>query len=340
MQCYRKQRQVSRSAVFLFVLFWLLLPWDRASAAIPRLQGSFTQFVADFQFVAKNSAEYVPPVGTEKRKFRRALTSLLQGKVASAQKFLSLIDMEVVRFKDTTGITFYLMREKPDITPRGWGLYAINPHSSRSIVLEIPHPIADAKTESEGAAFFLELSARALIIAGTHRCANTSSSPCSGMTSVCSDTGPPESYRTSDAAHSKGHLFQVAHETLLDADVALVAVALHGFAQRDSDPHAFVSDGTKDYASAANLANQFTALLIAVTYLTNAAQSCNDGSTGARLCGTEDIQGRYANGSLNACHLEAPATGRFLHIEQSLDLRTAGGVVESTHVLTVLSQLF
>ena len=273
MQCYRKQRYVSRSAVFLCIVFWLLLPWDRASAAIPKLQGSFTQFVADFQFVAKNSEEYVLPVGTEKRKFRSALTSLLKGKVSRAQEFLSLIDMEVVRFKDTTGITFYLIREKPDMTPRGWGLYAINLQSSRSIVLEIPHPIADARTETEGAAFFLELSARALIIAGTHRCANLSSSLCSGKTSVCSDPAPPEPYRISDAAHSKGHLFQVAHETLLDSNVALVAVALHGFARRGSDPHAFVSDGTRDRASDANLANQFTTLLIEVTCLTNAAQS-------------------------------------------------------------------
>jgi hypothetical protein len=341
MQYSRKQSHVSRSAVFLCLLFWLLLPWDCASATIPKLQGSFTQFVADFQFVAEKSEEYVPPSGTEKRKFRSALTVLLKGKVSRAQKFLSRIDLEVVKFKDTTtGMTFYLIREKPNIPPRGWGLYAINPHSSRNIVLEIPHPIADTRTESQGAAFFLELSAHALIIAGTHRCANLSSSRCSGMTSVCSDSGSPERYRISDAAHSTRHLLQVAHETLLDLNEALVAVALHGFAKRSADPHAFVSDGTRDLASAAHLANQFTALLIEETGLTNAAQSCNDGSTGARLCGTDDIQGRDANGSPHACRMDAPATGRFLHIEQSLDFRTEGGAVESTQVLTVLTRLF
>jgi hypothetical protein len=341
MQCYREQRHVSRSAVFLFTLFSLLLSWDRANAAIPEIQGSFTQFVDDFQFVAEKSGAYVPPVNTEKRKFRLALTTLLKGKVSRAQKFLSPIDLEVVKFKDTTtGITFYLIREKPKVVPRGWGLYAINPNSSRSIVLEIPHPVADVRTEIEGASFFLELSARALIISGSHRCANTSSSPCSGTTSVCSDSGSQESYRISDAAHSQQHLFQVAHETLLDSNAALIAVALHGFAQSGSEPHAFVSDGTRALASATSLANQFTTRLMAVTGLTNAAQSCNDGSTGARLCGTDDIQGRHANRSPNTCLLDAPATGRFLHIEQSLDFRTVGGVVDSSQVLAVLSQLF
>jgi hypothetical protein len=330
---------VARCAVFFGTLF-LLLPLDRTSAAIPKVEGDFTRFVAEFKFVAEKNGAYVPPTRKEQVQFRSALTSLLKGNVSRAQNSLSLINMEIVHFTDKpTGITFYLLREKSRDRPRGWGLYAINLYGARSIVLEIPHPVADFGTESEGASFFLGLSARALLIAGAHRCAATSSSPCSGRTSVCSDSGAQEHYRISDAAHSKAQLFQVAHEVLLDANAALVAVALHGFAQGSSDPHAFVSDGTKQVASATNRANQFARLLIATTGLANAARSCNDGSTGARLCGTDDIQGRYANGSPDACLLDAPATGRFLHIEQSLDFRTEGGAVEPRQVLTVLSQL-
>jgi hypothetical protein len=155
MQCYRQQRHVSRSTVLLFTLFVLLLSGDRTSASIPNIQGSFTRFVADFHFVAEKSGTYVPPGDTEKRKFRSALTPLLKGKVSSAQKFLAPLNLEVVKFSDTpTGTTFYLMREKPNVIPRGWGLYATNSNSSRNIVLEIPHPIADVSTGSEGAAFF------------------------------------------------------------------------------------------------------------------------------------------------------------------------------------------
>jgi hypothetical protein len=340
-QFYRKQRHVSRSAVVLCTLFVFLLPLDRANAAISVLQGSLIQFVADFKFVTEKSGEYVPPTETEKSKFRSALAYLLKRRVSRAKKYLSSINMEVVNFQDTTtGITFYLIREKSRVVPRGWGLYAINLNSTRSIVIETPHPIADSRTESEGAAFFLELSARALLIAGTHRCANTQASPCSGTTSVCSDSGSQESYRISDAAHSKKQLFHVAHQVLLKSDASLVAIALHGFAQRGSDPYAFVSDATRNVAPATNLANQFAKLLIETTGLANAAQSCNDGSAGARLCGTEDVQGRYANGSPDACLLDAPATERFLHIEQSLDFRTLGGAVEAAQVLSVLSQLF
>jgi hypothetical protein len=340
-QSYRQQRQVSRSAGVLFTLLLFLLPLDCANAAISVIQGSLTQFVADFKVVTEKSEAYVPPTDAEKIKFRTALTFLLKRRVSRAQRDLSRINMELVNFNDTTtGITFYLIREKSRVAPRGWGLYAINLNGTRSIVIETPHPIADAGTESEGASFFLGLSARALLIAGTHRCANTQASPCSGTTSVCSDASVQEPYRISDAAHSKEQLFHVAHKVLLNANAALVAIALHGYAQRGADPYAFVSDATKNVAPAANVANQFAQFLRATTGLANAAQSCNDGSTGARLCGTEDIQGRYANGSPDACLLDAPATGRFLHIEQSLDFRTVGGAVEAAQMLSVLSQLF
>src|SRR5262245_13949474 len=190
MQCYRKPWQGSQSAGVLFTVFVFLLPFDRAHAAIAVMQGNLTQFVADFKFVAENSQAYVPPTRTETITFRTALTALLKSRVARAHRYLSRINMEVVNFQDTTtGITFYLLREKSGVRPRGWGLYAINLHGTRSIVIETPHPTADSGTEVEGAAFFLGLSARALLIAGTHRCANTQVSPCSGTTSACSDTG-------------------------------------------------------------------------------------------------------------------------------------------------------
>jgi hypothetical protein len=84
MQCYRKQMDVARFAVFLCTLF-LLLPLDRTSAAIPKVQGSFTRFVADFKFVAEKNGAYMPPTKKEQVQFRSALTSLLKGNVSRAQ---------------------------------------------------------------------------------------------------------------------------------------------------------------------------------------------------------------------------------------------------------------
>ncbi len=305
-------------------------------ASLPTQLGSLVQLVSKTEFVAAGSNAYVPPSSAEQEKFRTSLKELLADRVPQAMAGLTDIGLDLVQFTDTGKSSFYLIREKADKN-RGWGITAINLKGSK-LVIEAPHTLFDTKTEVEAAAFFLSLSAKALLIAGTHRCANTESSPCSGTTGVC---GSDEPHRITDAAHSMVQLFHAAHEVFLDSDSSLVAISLHGFASGDGDPHAFISNGTNKEFSADDIANRLTAALKAQTGMTIAAVSCNDGNKDARLCGTLNVQGRYANGSPDACHTSVPSTtGRFLHIEQSLDLRRTEGSPNQENLIKALKMVF
>ncbi len=332
------------------ILGWCLVGFASCSddnpptpPTIPTESGDLTAVVKTMVFPVLGILNYTPPTDDEKKAFRDALELLLEGKESDALTAFKNLNLALTRFTDASGPTFLLIREK-SATPRGWGLYAINTKGSRKLLLEAPHPIADLATEGQATSYFLTLSARGLLIAGAHRCASTVFSPCSGTTALCNTSSIEESFRIADAAHSEEQVFQTAHEILMNFDPSLTAVALHGFNQLAGDPHAFVSDGTETVTAANSLTNRFVAALKTETGVSNAGQSCNDGSSGIRLCGTDDLQGRVTNGSENICTTDAPSgSQRFLHVEQSMDLRTdqgPGDPLTPTSVLNVLSQLF
>lgn len=308
--------------------------------ALPVETGSLASIVQDMIFVQKNTEAYAVPTETERSVFKEAFDHLLKKKLKEAKEDFDSLDLDLVDFHDVGGDAFYLVRENASGILRGWGLFAVDPNSSRSLTIEAPHPVFDTGTENEAAQVFLALDARALLIAGAHRCADAlEASGCVGPVNQCGTTTP----RVSDAAHSTVQVFQAAHEALIDSDPLLTAVALHGFSQGSGAPHAYVSDGTKGLEGADSLSNDFTGRLKDLTGLSSAAQSCNDGGPGAAsdLCGTLDVQGRYANGSADACTLAPSATAdRFLHIEQSMDLRTEGGALSPEAVIQTLQAMF
>ncbi|MEM6930491.1 MAG: hypothetical protein AAF602_26375, partial [Myxococcota bacterium] len=96
------------------------------------------------------------------------------------------------------------------------------------LVVGAPHPSFDTSTLEESAVIFAETRARALIAAGSHRCANATPSACSGQTSVCSDAR--EAYPESDMAHVVDSIFQVAHEVLLASFPDDLVISVHGMA--------------------------------------------------------------------------------------------------------------
>lgn len=309
---------------------------------IPAESGDLKAVVAAMIFSYAGTLDYVPPTDKEKTNFGGSLNSLLNGDEGAALSGFQNLNLKITKFTDTSSLVFYLIRETGP-TPRGWGLYAVNPTTTRKIVIEAPHPIADQFTETEATFLFLNLNARALLIAGAHRCASQDFSSCSGTTNACANLGTEEPYRVSDAAHSEEQVFETANEEIMDTDGSLTAIALHGFDQQAGDPHAFVSNGTVNNAISTVSSNRFASLLIANSGVTNAAISCNNGTT-ARLCGTDDLQGRFVNGSADVCQDDATgSTQRYLHLEQSLDLRTdsgSGDPLTPTSVLNVLKQLF
>jgi hypothetical protein len=89
-------------------------------------------------------------------------------------------------------------------TGRAWGLYAIDRSAPPSLVVEVPHPSSDLRTELIGLALFRQVPGAVLAVAGAHR-------------------------RREDPAHETRTVFHVV-TTLLGRGVA--QVQLHGFDDR------------------------------------------------------------------------------------------------------------
>jgi hypothetical protein len=190
--------------------------------------------------------------------------------------------------------------------------------ATREIVIEAPHPIWDADTEVEAVELFARTDARAVLIAGTHRCASDRTSGCTGTADAC---GIDALVRESDMAHAIDSTFHAAHGVLALAYPDAWFVAVHGF----EGPGASVSDGTNDPTSATSRSARLAIALR--TRFGDDVTTCNDFgdasiTTEERVCGTDDVQGRLLNGSPAECTAAgSEASDRFVHLEQAPEYR-------------------
>ena len=115
-------------------------------------------------------------------------------------------------------------------------------------------------------------------------------------------------------------MFQAAHLALSEAYDEVVVVSLNGFSQEGIS----ASDETTGETWPGSVGARFSSAL-AAELPEEIITTCNafDGAVwDARLCGTTNVQGRHLNGSLVACTEAASrSTERFIHVEQSLDVR-------------------
>lgn len=200
----------------------------------------------------------------------------------------------------------------------GAGTYIIDNSSASDWVIEIPHPSANSFAPlKQGAALFIALSARALFIAGTHPCANAATNDCTSDGSFCGETP-----RVSDVAHGTDSLFHEAHKSIDDYDSRLKFVSL---VPHDSDTpshQVILSNGSTASVGSFAFVNQVAAELADRVADGTTVGSCNlsaDAVSGH--CGQGHTQGRYSNGSDEACHTTPSSyTGRFLYLEQELSL--------------------
>ncbi len=204
---------------------------------------------------------------------------------------------------------------------RFWGTYAFRPGASRPLVMEAPHPVFDTNTGTEAVDIFVRANARWLLVSGAHRCANVDPSPCSGTTTACSAAAAP--YKISDVAHSVSTPFHATHVALSTRDPALVFAQLHG--NSASCPDALVSASATPTAWPAS--GFVRAFADALTPLGPTVGLCGAGYpvSGCNLCGGANVQARATAASADACTIATGDSGRFLHLEQRLSLRTPGG---------------
>ncbi len=227
---------------------------------------------------------------------------------------------------DFTDIPFnrerYLVLEEDRPVTTGWGTYVIRREGVQAeVVVEAPHPVDDERTELEAVEVFRQIHARALLVAGTDRCANQAYSPCSGKTMAC---GKLEPYRSSDVAHASRTMFQAAHEALVDCGGERVALQLHGN-NLATCPDVFVSNGTMiPHRLSAQIFQNAAALCR--PYQVDLAQGKE---TECSFYNGASVQAVYSNGcaspeQVNACtdFIGVPANPeQFISIEQSMQFR-------------------
>jgi hypothetical protein len=125
-------------------------------------------------------------------------------------------------------------------------------------------------------------------------------------------------------AHFDDSLFQAAHEVLATAWPDTLVVQLHGMR---ADPTWLVaSDGSDearpgDTGLAARVRDRVRAELGDPIVAVSCQDPADDQYPYRNLCATSNVQGRWLAGSADACALDATAaSGRFLHLEQTLEL--------------------
>jgi hypothetical protein len=197
-----------------------------------------------FGDLSPNSNEMVVPTTEQMDAWESIIQNITLGYLTTACDLIwaNQFPYHLVEFTDIRNNSeiYVILRENlPNSV--GWGTYVVRTGGAvKPIIVEVPHPIADENTEVEGVEIFRQLHARALLLAGTHRCANQAFSTCVGQTIAC---GVQEPYRVSDVAHTLQSMFQAAHQALVICGEQNVVIQVHGNGLF-SCPDLFISNGT------------------------------------------------------------------------------------------------
>jgi hypothetical protein len=267
----------------------------------------------------RDSNGYRAADATNRQAAARSVEAAARGDFTSARTRADQAGYDICR---TSGSHGDLLIWRPVPPRQGRPVWVIRLGDEGSpVVLEAPHAYFELDTLREGRVLFEALSARALLVSGTHRCANDLASSCSGMSGVCSDEGR-QPYRNSDMAHRTDTLFQAVHRAITEQWSRTTVISLHGF----TDTGVSLSDGTTEPTTADSTVARMASALES-EFSDAEITVCNDypGATReVRLCGSTNVQGRHLNGSTDACSARAEdAGGRFIHMEQSRTIRDA-----------------
>lgn len=283
------------------------------------------------------SEAYDPPTAEELAHFNLGVSLLLRGELVEAEQHLRTVGYRVVIVTDSASDDDLVLGILPEVGNALFrGTFFVRPRflSLRDAVFEAPHPKYDIATGVLATRLFCALGARGLAVAGCHRCSNSEISPCDGSTTACND-GTYGPYRISDMAHHAESFFEVFHESALqDCGPASIAVSVHGMASGADDPEFSCSDGTTidqpdpEYPTN-RLATELERLIVDAGS-EKPGNGCNLPGDQNLLCGSTNVQGRFANGVAHEdiCTTSAwTPSGQFIHIELSRELRTGAGAV-------------
>ncbi|HLK65098.1 MAG TPA: hypothetical protein VKU19_16765 [Bryobacteraceae bacterium] len=312
------------------------------SATIASQSGDIVTYVNNLVIPGAGSNAFVTPTDASIASWRLVVDALFSGKYQTAADLADPLNYNVVQFNDTgRNRTYYVLVERTNSQGaplRGLGTYIFNPASCRNLSLQAPHAGGDENTRAEAATLFADLNATALLVAGTHRCANSAVSACDGSSSACGDN----SFHISDVAHYTQNYFEPAHEEITKTIPNLITVAIHG--EGEHTPDVILSNGTCFSYPAPS-----TSTLLATEYnqlfhqmgVSLSAGTCNSGAASTSLCAETDVEGRYSNNSATLCNCATPTKSacsstlgcgrnivfpeKFVHLEQDCQLREVQG---------------
>lgn len=233
--------------------------------------GAVTERVLDYvSGIPGADADYDVPDEAERSAVARSWRFLEGGRLDDARAVARRHGYEVDRLDD--GVTALW----------GPGGYYVHRRQGEAVVVQVPHPVADARTEALGALLAERTGARALFVAGAHREAGDG--------------------RRADVAHAPGTVFDAVHRAAIrDQDVV---VQIHGYADRSAPgTEVVVSRGAEPTGVTDAVAQALDGFV--VCRWRPAAGGCDD------LAGTQNRQGEHAR-SLGA---------EFLHIEVNRTVR-------------------
>ena len=305
-----------KKLLFLF----LLLPFSASAQIISEdgnLMGEFVYYEQNLM-PDEDSEGFIVPDSLQLKQWKRMMDLFVAESYSQAEDSLStnFSNYEMVLLTDTSFIDreYYLIREKTPIV-YGWGMFASDPDYQRDAIIAVPHPLHDSNTPQQGVNLFQYLGARALVMAGTHRCANADSAVSDGTTTVCNDTDTSEKFKVSDMAHYDSSAFQIAHESMKELSANVYALNVHGHASSSCED-VYLSNGRSDDPQPSLTALRDTLIAHGID-----AAMTGDGSS-CTLSGTTNVQGRYMNGSANPADDQPDSnTGYFFHMEQSSVIR-------------------
>lgn len=250
------------------------------------LQKVTLDFVAEIP--RKGSEGMTMPSETDARRFIAGVRAITSGQPVLAQRLLRPLSYSLSRITDSlTGRDSWVLaesRNEDGSWPHGWGLYVFAAEAANPLVIEVPHPLYDVNTPQAGVEAFRRGDAQALLVAGTHRYANSDGS--------------------SDVAHQAGTMFALVHQTIVTGRQSVAQ--FHGFDGSGSE-------GLGDIVVSAGEPTPD----IAVDPVTDSLRVAGfdvcqyDGEHCASLGGTQNVQGEW-------CRL---MKARFLHVELSREVR-------------------
>lgn len=299
-------------------LFVFPIKSEANSTDIKKRSGRLTEKVekASENIIRRNSNGFRVPTAGQLKAWQFIVESIFKNRLDDAQQMIKQLSFpyEISLFTDKESKREYILLEEEIPLQAGWGLYVFDLQTKNNLVLEIPHPVFDGNTEFQGIDAFLQTGARAFLLAGAHRRANTQDTPCTQPKS----SDPDANYPVSDVAHAVATPFHIVHETLVKIIPTTIAVQLHGMAERDICPNAFMSTGSKTITTNSKK-------LLDCLIKNGVEAETYDGNTTCPLNALSNVQGRFSNGETqNPCQKNvktSPEPGNFIHIEQETSIR-------------------